>query len=82
VVSLLFSNYLLWPVTNHILRTFVPKEHRTGATHVVTVRSACCRPRPCLRYCCAWIALLQAPGLLRTVCNALVLSSLATEGDI
>ena len=38
VVSLLFSNYLLWPVTNHILRKFVPKEHRTGATHVVTVR--------------------------------------------
>ena len=37
VVSLLLSNYLLWPVTNHIMSKFVPKQHRAGATHVVTV---------------------------------------------
>lgn len=41
VVSLLFSNYLLWPVTNHIMSKFVPKEQRAGATHVVTVRFIC-----------------------------------------
>ncbi|KAK9838521.1 hypothetical protein WJX81_004941 [Elliptochloris bilobata] len=37
VVSLLLSNYLLWPVTNHIMSKFVPKQHRAGATHVVTM---------------------------------------------
>ncbi len=42
VASLLLSNYLLWPVTNHIMSNFVPKQHRAGATHVVTVCAFLC----------------------------------------
>ena len=47
VVSLLLSNYLLWPVTNHIMSKFVPKQHRAGATHVVTVCPCVSASRAC-----------------------------------